>query len=192
MSKLKNSAGEIIHKRSITIDSSVLNDEEFIFTGTLVDMRFKENILLTGEIKPPGPIHHMIIRLLVKFPEFIIKEIEVEMPAYPRPQCIETKDCLMPLVGTSIGSGFTRNVKNAAGGIKGCAHLVKLVLAMAPAIIQGYWSYRSGKKESYKDSDLVEKMLDLTADTCHVWRKDGETIHKIRNTDREDNIYNKN
>jgi len=45
----------------------------------------------------------------------------------------------------AIAKGFTARVKNLVGGNKGCAHLVELLLAMAPAAIQGYASYQAVK-----------------------------------------------
>ncbi|OQY13519.1 MAG: hypothetical protein B6I30_02840, partial [Desulfobacteraceae bacterium 4572_187] len=64
------------------------------------------------------------------------------------------------------------------GGINGCLHLTTLVLAMAPAIIQGYWVYRNKEKG---DNEISPEILNnYLIDTCWVWRKDGPLLAELR------------
>jgi len=62
------------------------------------------------------------------------------MPTVPRPECLKTCESLQPIKGMQIASGFTARVKDLVGGVKGCAHLVALLTAMAPAAVRGAWS----------------------------------------------------
>ena len=75
-----------------------------------------------------------------------------------------------------IAPGFTSKVKRALGGTRGCLHLTTLVLAMAPAIMQGFWVNGSRDPGGRQITpDLIENYL---VDTCRVWRRDGDLIKK--------------
>ena len=109
--------------------------------------------------------------MLVDGKQFVIKDIEAEMPGVPRGECPETIKSLDQIRGWKIEPGFTERVKAEIGGTAGCAHLSTLVLAMAPAAVQGYWACRTLKPLDKKLSPrLLEQYL---IDTCWVWRRDG-------------------
>ena len=79
----------------------------------------------------------------------------------------------------AITKGFTARVKSLVGGNKGCAHLVELLLAMAPAAIQGYAAYQSKRPVTY-DSEQSKMVLRFLVDTCHAWREDGPLVALLR------------
>ncbi len=85
---------------------------------------------------------------------------------------------LKKLKGLCIAPGFTSKVKKVLGGINGCLHLTTLVLAMAPAVIQGYWVYRN--KEKGDNEISLEIINDYLIDTCWVWRKDGPLAEQLK------------
>jgi hypothetical protein len=91
--------------------------------GILKDERLFESYRPTGEKTPSGTIHHLIIRILVRGPQLVIEDIEVEMPTIPHALCRETLECLLPVKGMPIVRGFTSKVKALVGGPKGCNHL---------------------------------------------------------------------
>jgi hypothetical protein len=71
-------------------------------------------------------------------------------------------------------------VKKITGGIKGCTHLTTLLLVMAPAAVQGYWSNMARKPFDGKlTRESMEKYL---TDTCYTWRKDGPLMMKLENS----------
>ena len=113
-----------IHTRHIQCATYKCSPDTFIVEGVLKDDRLAESYGPFGKLRPPGTVHHMIIRMQVKGPELVIEDIEVEMPTLPNEFCIETIKCLEPIKGMRIASGFTSRVKNLVGGVKGCVHLV--------------------------------------------------------------------
>jgi hypothetical protein len=182
MSRLKRMAGEKVSTRRIVIDSYSVDDNMIVVEGNLIDDRSIEYFLTSGERREPGIVHDMIIRLLIAGPELTIKDLEVELPGVPRADCKETVDSLEPIKGLKITSGFTAKVKSLAGGSLSCAHLVALLLAMAPAAVQGFW-VNGAKKLTSIDSRgalenrrLVEQYL---KNTCWVWREDGPRFRKL-------------
>jgi hypothetical protein len=87
-------------------------------------------------------------------------------------------------VGLRITSGFTKKVRELVGGVKGCTHLTHLVLTMAPAVMQGYWTLRSIRasrdERSVHEHQRLEMMEKTLADTCYAWRQDGPAMTNLR------------
>ncbi len=180
MSTLMQKSGSRIHSRDIAISTYEADADHIIVEGELMEKRLLDYYLLSGEKKPAGTLHNMIIRLLLQGPDLIIKEIEVEMPGIPREECGKLVNSLEPVVGLSISTGFTKKVKELAGGIKGCHHLLTLLVTMAPAAVQGYWAHRASKPVSADAGTRAKHAKYLPLNTCRVWREDGPLVRKIR------------
>ncbi len=183
MGDLKALKQNHVHTRNITVATYAVDEDTVMVEGTLKDDRFKSTYSLTsGEMIPPGVIHNLTIRLLVKGITFRIEDVEVEMNDVPREICRETRESLMPLVGHNIAPGFTIWVKETFSGPKGCTHLNSLLLAMAPAVIQGYWTHMANTATSVEE--MVKNAPDASylIDTCWVWRSDSPLVKEIINT----------
>ncbi|MGM0451597.1 MAG: DUF2889 domain-containing protein [Thermodesulfobacteriota bacterium] len=175
---LKDRKREKVHSRKIDIASYTDDAGQVIVEGVLHDHCPVTRYLMTGETRAPGTIHELVIRMAVAGPQLAISDIEVEMPAVPRQECRQAVHCLDPLIGMPIESGFTIQVKQTVGGPRGCAHLVALLLAMAPAAVQGTWSAVSRKPMD--PSAYAEQALDFLTDTCLVWAKNGPLEKQYR------------
>ncbi|MDY0045408.1 MAG: DUF2889 domain-containing protein [Syntrophales bacterium] len=172
MQSFWKSTGEKLQARNIKVTTYEYDGQRIIVEGFLKDDRFHEARVITGETFSRGVIHHMAVRLLINCSNLVIEDIECELLSVPRGFCRETKDCLTPVKGLAISRGFTAKVKELVGGNKGCAHVVELLLAMAPAAVQGYAAYQSKRQASY-DPEHSKMILHFLIDTCHAWRKDG-------------------
>ena len=173
--------GKKLHARSIEVTTYDYDEQRIIVEGFLRDDRFQESHMMTGEKLPGGVIHHMSIRLLVNCSNLLIEDVDVDLISVPREACRETIGCLAPIKGLIITKGFTLKVKKLAGGKKGCTHLVELLLAMAPAAIQGYAAYQS-KKPAVFDPERAKIILQFLVNTCRVWRDDGHLVEKFKKT----------
>jgi hypothetical protein len=180
MSGLRERIAHKAHTRDISITTHPADDDSIILEGVLVDRRLKDYFLFTGERRSAGVIHHMIIRLLLKGPQLEILEVEVEMPGIPREECGELIECLRPIVGLTITAGFTSRVKELVGGVKGCFHLLTLLLAMAPAGVQGYWSNRMTKPMDRNSIPRQDRIKFLPVNSCGVWRADGPFVRRMK------------
>ena len=179
MQSIWKSKGEKLHTRNIEVTTYDYDEQRMIVEGFLKDDRFQEFHSMTGEKSPSGAIHHMAIRLLVNCSNLLIEDIDVDLISVPREVCRETIDCLAPIKGLTIAKGFTAKVKKLAGGKIGCTHLVELILAMAPAAIQGYATYQSRKQVVF-DPDRAKMILEFLVNTCRVWREDGPFVEMIK------------
>ena len=167
-----------IHTRKIRIATYLNTDDSIIVEGRLLDERLIPSYRLSGGRRPPGVVHHMIIRMIVRGPELTIEDIDVEMPAYPHEECQEVKSSLLPILGLRIVTGFSARLKELVGGTKGCAHLIALLTAMAPAAVQGGWS--AATRQPVDASDLSQSSMTRIKDTCFVWRSDGPAYAKFK------------
>jgi hypothetical protein len=175
MQSIWKSRGKKVHTRTIEVTTYEYDGQRIIVEGFLKDDRFQESHVITGETFPGGVVHHMSIRLLVNCSNLLIEDIDCDLTSVPREMCRETIDCLAPIKGLTIARGFTAKVKKMAGGNKGCTHLVELILAMAPAVFQGFGAHQSMKPLNL-GSDHRKLILEFLLNTCRVWREDGPFV----------------
>ena len=167
-----------IHTRQIDIASYDAGPESILVEGVLKDERLATSFSPTGEPTPPGTVHHMIIRMVIQAPGLVIEDIDVDMPTIPRQECLETRASLLQLKGTPIVAGFMVKIKDLMGGAKGCAHLVALLTAMAPAVVQGAWAASTRKRRD--PATYLPETVERAKDTCRIWRSDGPLVKKYR------------
>jgi hypothetical protein len=179
MQSIWQSKGKKVHARNIEVTTDEYDRQRIMVEGVLRDDRFQESHVITGETFPSGVVHHMAIRLLVNCSNLLIEDIEVDLISVPREVCRETIDCLAPIKGLTITRGFTSKVKKLAGGNKGCTHLVELILAMAPAVFQGFGAHQS-QNPSNIDSDHAQMIFPFLINTCSTWRDDGPFVEMLK------------
>jgi hypothetical protein len=179
MQSIGKSKGEKLHTRSIEVTTYNYDEQRIVVEGILKDERFQESHIMTGEKLPSGIMHHMTIRLLVNCSNLLIEDVDVGFVRVPREACHETIGCLNAIKGLSITRGFKSKVKKIAGGQKGCAHLLELLLAMAPAAVQGYAASQS-RKPTVFDPAGAKMIFQFLVNTCHAWREDGPLVAKLK------------
>ncbi|BBO89638.1 DUF2889 domain-containing protein [Desulfosarcina ovata] len=163
---------KVVHNRSIdTVIYEGASGDTIIVEGALQDRRFLDSHHPSGEIRPPYTVHHMIVRLELTVPEMVIKDVEVEMPEFPHPDCIDTLHTLTPLKGMCIAGGFMARIRKLVPRKGGCTHLHELLTAMAPAAFQGAWSYRISNPIDYDTFKMMSRGL---KNNCYAWREGGD------------------
>ena len=166
-----------IQSRNIDIASYECGDDHIVVCGELHDRRLVPTVTLEGKPRPPASVHHMRICMKVSIQSLTIEDIEAELPEIPHEECAEMYRTLEGIKGLTLSPGFTRKVKTQLGGRNGCIHLTTLLLAMAPAALQGFWVHNDRKPERRRVSKgLMERYL---IDTCRVWRHEGPLVKKI-------------
>lgn len=168
---------EKIQNRNIDVSSYEYDEDHIVVCGELKDRRLVATHDLAGKPRPPLTVHHLCIELLLSLKERQITRVWVDMKTTPHDECDQIQDKLAVLEGLKIAPGFTRQVNRLLGGRKGCIHLTTLLLAMAPAALQGYWTHADRKPDS---RDIThEEMEQYLIDSCHVWRKEGELVKTV-------------
>ena len=178
MIKLDKNKNKKIHGRRIEIATYEYEKDAVVVEGRLLDTRFKHTYYLNGDFRPPGTVHELVIRMKVKGVDLRIEDIDVDMDTIPHQDCRELTNSLQPILGMKISSGFTGKVKEKVGGAKGCTHLVALLLAMAPAAVQGAWSAIA--QHPIDPSKYSGAALKFLENTCWVWRSEGELMKEYR------------
>ncbi|MFH0784371.1 MAG: DUF2889 domain-containing protein [Pseudomonadota bacterium] len=174
MSFLDQCSKENIHKRNIDISTYAWDAEHVLLVGELKEQRYVGFINHLGERIDPGIYHHMKIELLIYTKTMTIKDLAVLLPRVPRDDCPAMATSLDHIKGMDITRGFSAKIRKMVGGNKGCIHLNTLLLAMAPAAVQGSWINSSwqqkdaGPREPESSKHLV--------DSCWTWRKDGPLV----------------
>ena len=169
---------ERLHNRNIDITTYAYDIDAIALEGRLIDDRTNASYTMFGEPRPPGTVHDMIVRMIVRLPKMVIEDLEVEMVAVPNTDCPAALMSLMPLKGERIAAGFTTKVQRMVGGAQGCAHLVSLCRAMASAAIQGAYSFASRQPPSL--GHYSDRSFKAIIDTCHIWRSDGPLVARLK------------
>jgi len=146
---------------------------------------------MVRDIKPPGvyvrsdpdplTVHHMVVDLLVSYPELEVRDANVVIETHPNVACPRVADHYKSLIGLSIARGFTHQIRALFGGPRGCTHTTALLQARAPAVVQATWSMRSAQDASNDPATREAAMkarnearVRHNVDSCHVWAADGE------------------
>ncbi|NNF98784.1 MAG: DUF2889 domain-containing protein [Desulfobacteraceae bacterium] len=171
---------ERIQNRRIDVTTHEGDGSHVVICGELLDRRLVSTYSVSGEQRPPMTVHHMRIDLKLSLKDRRIAGIRAEMITTPHADCAEVRKNLTELEGECIAPGFTSRVKNLFGGRRGCIHLTTLLLAMAPAALQGYWVHNDRVPEKREVSgDEMELYL---LDSCHVWRREGPLAQSVAGT----------
>ena len=166
-----------IHNRRLDISTYEFDESHILLIGELNEKSLIPCYTTSGKQYDPETFHRMVIRILVDVSTLTIKEIEVELPCIPHPECKDVKESLSSFKGLRIEPGFSSKVKNKVGGRKGCIHLTGLFLAMAPALIQGHWVYNS--REPGKSIFTPEEVEQYLIDSCWIWRRDSPHLETL-------------
>ena len=165
---------KLVHTRNISIRTLDLGDHSVLVEGGLIDHRYRPGH--KGTSKGPELVHHMVIQLKVKGPRMVIEQAVAKMPHHPRKECPEVLPWIQNLEGLEIAPGYTMKVKKAIGGVKGCAHLTSLVIAMGESAVQGYWAAYGPKKGRMIREQTIKKFIN----TCHLWKEGGPILKGLR------------
>lgn len=168
-----------IHGRQIAISTYAYGADAVVVEGRLTDNRHVKTYYFSdGRSRPPGVVHDLVIRMVVKGAGLVIEDIDADMETVPREDCREIADALKKVIGMKIQAGFTEKVKEKVGGAKGCTHLVSLLLTMAPAAVQGAWS--AVARQPVDPAKYSGAALRFLENTCWVWRSDGELMQETK------------
>lgn len=160
-----------LHARNIEIFTYEYDEKSIVAEGVLKE-DIRVPIYVSGRKQPPRTLHHMVIQMRIECSSLIIRDIKVEMPGVPYGACKETAASLDAIQGLRIAPGFSSKVRKILGKNKRCLHLTTLLLAMAPAVMQGYKVFNDTKPSGGDiPSDVMENYV---VDSCWVWRKGGD------------------
>ena len=171
-----------VHERRLEFKTFALEDNRIVVEGWLKDDRFVPRYHLDGSVSPPGKVHRICVRLLLGGWPLSILDAEAEMPFVPYDECLTTQDTVKKAIGLTITHGYGDEVIERLGGVKGCTHMVQLIIAMGNAALHGYWSHRLQNRRPLPDTPEEIPELDYVIDSCQLWQKDGPLMQRIRDS----------
>ncbi len=174
--------GDVLHNREYRVQSYHLASDRILIQGAVRDQK-PPGIYIPDDTEPLT-IHHMIVTIEVGLPSMEILSASTEFRTFPNDTCPAIIEHYDNLVGLSLRRGFTHQVRERFGGPRGCSHTTALIQAMAPVAMQSIRSHEA--VEAMADGrphPLIERPPDgdgarRLANTCHVWREDGERIRQ--------------
>ncbi len=181
MSKLKDLIEDTpVHERRLEFKTFALANDQVIVEGWLKDDRGVPRYHLDGRVSPPGEVHRICVRLLLGGWPLTILDAEAEMPVVPHNECPTVQDTVKEIIGLTITHGYSDKVLELLGGIKGCTHMVHLIVAMGNAALHGYWSHSLQNRRPLPNTTEEIPELEYVINSCRIWQKDGVAIQNIR------------
>ncbi len=176
MSKLARMKRDRLSGRSIKVEAFVTDDGAVLVEGTLEDVLHTELHPWSWETVQVGPIHRMVMRMLLDHDQPRILEAEAQVLQGPVDVCPEVEAPVKKLVGLLCGPGYVKAVKDRIGATNGCAHLTALALDMGAAGLQG-WVIN--KRRKALPPEMIKVMIQPLKNSCHAWREDAPLFHEV-------------
>jgi hypothetical protein len=174
---------EPLHQRDYVVRAWKRSDDSMLIRGAVMDLKpgrpFAERLRAAGGHDDGRPllVHHMVVDLVVRYPDLTITGAEVVFEAFPNPGCPAISTRYRELIGLSIARGFTHQVRELFGGPRGCTHATALLQAMGPVAVQSVFGMRGSLPRPAgrpADEPVGPDQPSFMRDTCHVWAADGE------------------
>jgi hypothetical protein len=125
-----------LHLRRIEMRGYRRGDGLYEIDGRLVDTKSHGLTLeYRGDIPPGTPIHEMWVRLVVD-ENLVVHDIIACTDAAPYDDCQNGPAAMKAMIGAQIKGGWANTVKQRLGGVKGCTHLMELLMPMATTAYQ--------------------------------------------------------
>ncbi len=182
-----------LHARKIAIDGYVRDDGCWEIEGRILDHRaYAFDNEWRGRVEPDTPLHEMWVRLTLD-DDLTIAAIEVATDRSPFAVCPDVLPNFQRLVGTKIGGGFGRTVREAVGGKEGCTHIVDMLSQMATVALQTKVPPQAralrdkalgrpaeaaaGTRSPWADAGAGTRPPVI--DTCYAWASDGAVVKRL-------------
>lgn len=156
-----------IHLRDIELRGYKRHDGLFELEGKLVDRKTVPFNAIAGRAREAHePIHDIRVRLTIDI-QMRVVAAEASSDATPYDLCTTAGAALQGLVGVDMRTGWTRAVRDLAGGNRGCTHMqevLRVLNALAFQMMVLFWR------------DLPDDGTSGLIDTCVAFASDSPVI----------------
>lgn len=176
-----------MHTRRIESQGFRRDDGLWDIEARIVDSKpFAYHEPYRGHRVAESDVHNIAIRLTLD-DDFVVRDIEVLMPAVPYPSCGGAIPNFKTLIGAKVGAGWRKAVQAVVGSTKGCTHARELLFPMATVAFQTLfgWEDEADSPQEQARRAQREAMRGEQAgrphflDGCHSWASDGEVVAKL-------------
>ena len=135
-------AGQPLHSRALSLTLREGRDGGLDVEATILDLRKRSFVPVAGDLQAAGVIHHMQVRASIERGSCEVRELEVLQPtvalepsaATRGESCRDPVGRLQALVGRRIDAGFASRANAAAGGPRGCTHVLTATQLMGSTV----------------------------------------------------------
>ncbi len=160
-----------IHARKIELHGFEREDGLWDIEGHLTDTKtYAFPNRYRGAIAAGEPIHDMSLRITLD-DDFVIHKIEAVSDGTPFAICPNAAASYEDLKGLRIAAGWSRQVRNLVGGVKGCTHLTTLLNEAATVAFQTIYALRHRGKADEPAAAKPELL-----DSCYAFASDSDVI----------------
>ena len=160
------------HTRTITCQGYQREDGLWDIEGHLTDVKSDPHTRREGgrDRAPGEPVHDMWLRLTIDL-DMTIREAVAATDASPYAGCGDITPSFAALKGITIGPGWRRKTLELLGGIKGCTHLVELLMPLGTTAFQATGRAREAHNAP---QPLTRRPYQLNA--CHMYKDDSPEV----------------
>ena len=131
-----------------------------------------------GTMRPGDAIHDMSIRLTLD-DDFVVQGIEAVTDGSPYAICPAVTPNFERMIGSRVGPGWRKAIRERLGGVHGCTHLVELLASMATVAYQTAYSSRAQTGKTGKTPVSTKPgTRPALLNSCHAYRADGPVVQK--------------
>ena len=184
-----------LHARTLFCDGYLREDGLWEIEGHIMDRRsYAFDNAWRGRVTPDQPLHEMRIRLTID-DDRTIRGVEAATDASPFAICPEVVPNFQRLVGTKIGAGFARTVRERLGGRSGCTQIVEMLSQIATVALQTKITAHArnlrreklglpplpaaGETRSPWAEAPEPGARPAVIDTCYAWASDGDIVRRL-------------
>lgn len=184
-----------LHARTLICNGYLRDDGPWENEGRIVDHRtYAFHNEWRGRVEPDTPLHEMWIRLTLD-DSMTITAVEAATDQSPFAICPDVLPNFQRLVGTRIGPGYARSVREAVGGKEGCTHIVEMLSQVASVALQTkvttharrMRSRQRGEGDAASPTPSRSPWAEMpeggarppVIDTCYAWASDGNVVRRL-------------
>jgi hypothetical protein len=169
---------KLVHTREVRCLGFERDDGLWDIEGTITDVKaYSFENFDRGTIAAGVPLHEMRVRLTLD-DNMVVKDISASTEYAPFRACPEAADAVRGLIGERVAAGWTKKVLEKLNGVKGCTHIMQLILGpLATAAFQTINPALMKRKRDagIKDDPTQKPML---LDTCYGWAAGGDMVQR--------------
>jgi len=167
-----------MHTREVRCLGFERDDGLWDIEGTITDVKaYSFDNLDRGTIAAGTPLHEMRVRLTLD-DDMVVKDIAAVTEYSPFRGCPEIADGVRALIGERVAAGWTRTVIEKLNGVKGCTHIMQLILG--PLATTAFQTISPGLAKRKRDAGIKDDNTKkpLLADSCYGWASDGDMMKR--------------
>lgn len=168
-----------MHVRDVQCNGYLREDGLWDIEASIIDRKtYAYTEPESGHREPGSEVHHMAIRLTLGM-DFVIRAVEVVLPATPYEYCTTAAPNYQGLVGRRIDAKWRATVNEIVGAARGCTHARELLFPMATTAFQSLFGWREEGSEEPRMEAHDKAGKPYFVGGCKAWAEDGPVVARF-------------